>query len=105
MTYYNPTTNEYYYEGTSMTRVVSDGTVFSGYPSAEQLEEWGFEEYTPPEPVIDPKAVRMREILEELESMDYLTSKYIDGEDMTKYGDWQARRRALRAEYNELENS
>lgn len=42
----------------------------------------------------------MNEILAELQSMDYLTSKYIDGEDMTEYGDWQARRRALREEYS-----
>jgi hypothetical protein len=35
--------------------------------------------------------------------MDYLTSKYIDGEDMSEYGDWQAKRRALREEYRQLE--
>lgn len=46
---------------------------------------------------------RMAEIQAELQSMDYLTSKFIDGEDMSDYGDWQERRRALRAEYNELE--
>lgn len=46
---------------------------------------------------------RMAEIKAELQSMDYLTSKFIDGEDMSDYGDWQERRRALRAEYNELE--
>ena len=45
----------------------------------------------------------MQEILAELDSMDYLTSKYIDGEDMTEYGDWQARRKALREEYRQLE--
>ncbi len=39
----------------------------------------------------------------ELASMDYLTSKYVDGEDMTEYGDWQARRKALREEYRQLE--
>ena len=48
---------------------------------------------------------RMSEIEEELKKMDYLTSKYIDGEDMTQYGDWQGERRALRNEYRELEAS
>ncbi|MBQ7451015.1 MAG: hypothetical protein IJV60_00485 [Prevotella sp.] len=45
----------------------------------------------------------MEEILAELASMDYLTSKYIDGEDMTEYGDWQQQRRLLREEYRQLE--
>jgi len=51
------------------------------------------------------KKQRMRDILEELKATDYLTSKYIDGEDMTQYGDWQAHRKALRAEYNEIQES
>ena len=44
----------------------------------------------------------MYEIQNELASMDYLTSKFIDGEDMTIYGDWQTRRKRLREEYNKL---
>ena len=104
MTYYNPTTNEYYYEGTPITRSLPNGAVFSGYPTTEQLLSWGFEEYTPPTPPApDPIRTRMQEILDELAAMDYLTSKYIDGEDMSEYGDWQARRRALREEYRQLE--
>ena len=67
------------------------------------LAEWGFEPYTPPTPQVDTREQRMQEILAELSSMDYLTSKYIDGEDMTEYGDWQARRKALREEYRQLE--
>lgn len=93
-----------YYEGTSMVYRISDSRIFSGFPTAEQLTEWGFVEYTPPaEPQPDPIRVRMDEILAELGSMDYLTSKYVDGEDMTQYGDWQGTRRALREEYNQLE--
>lgn len=45
----------------------------------------------------------MDEILAELNAMDYLTSKYIDGEDMSEYGDWQDKRKALREEYRKLE--
>ena len=44
----------------------------------------------------------MAEIEQELASMDYLTSKYIDGEDMSEYGDWQGKRKALREEYRRL---
>jgi hypothetical protein len=45
----------------------------------------------------------MAEIKEQLRDMDYLTSKYIDGEDMSEYGDWQQERKALREEYRMLE--
>ena len=48
MTYYNKTTGEWYY-GTSITRRIDDRTIFSGHPTTEQLEEWGFEEYEEPE--------------------------------------------------------
>lgn len=48
MRYYNKTTGEWYY-GTSIMRRINENTVFSGYPTVEQLEEWGFEEYEEPE--------------------------------------------------------
>ena len=47
-TYYNKKTDEYYYEGRSMTRRLDDGRIFAGVPNEEQLAEWGFEPYTPP---------------------------------------------------------
>ena len=108
--YYNKSTNEWYNEGNSLTKRVNNG-VFSGIPGEEQLAEWGFEEYissAPAEPTEEENAERERQqrmnaILSELQSMDYLTSKYIDGEDMSEYGDWQERRKALRAEYRALE--
>ena len=108
--YYNNSTNEWYNEGGVLTRRVDNG-VFSGIPSEEQLKEWGFEEYVAPAPK-EPteeeiaereRQQRMNEILQELKNMDYLTSKYVDGEDMSKYGDWQEKRKYLRAEYNRLE--
>lgn len=108
--YYNKSTKEWYTQGNSLTKRLNNG-VFSGIPSEEQLKEWGFEEYiqpTPKEPTEEEIAERerqqrMNEILSELQSMDYLTSKYIDGEDMSEYGDWQGKRKALREEYRELE--
>lgn len=102
-TYYNEKIGEYYYEGRSITRRLDNGYIFAGVPNEEQLAEWGFEPYTPPQPQVDAREQRMQEILVELASMDYLTSKYIDGEDMTEYGDWQSKRKALREEYRELE--
>jgi hypothetical protein len=105
--YYNETTQEWYNEGQSMTRYLSNGSLFTGIPSVEQLTEWGFVEYVPPTPPEPSKEdlikQRMAEIQDELASMDYLTSKYIDVEDMSEYGDWQAKRRALREEYRQLE--
>lgn len=109
--YNNKETQEWYTEGDVITRQVNASTVFSGVPSEEQLREWGFEEWTPtpaPEPTEEELERqqwqdRLREIEEELKGMDYLTSKYIDGEDMSQYGDWQAKRRALRQEYRDIE--
>lgn len=108
--YINTETNERYYQGNSITRKIGK-VLFSGIPTEEQLKSWGFEEYispTPKEPTEEElaereKQKRMNDILAELQSMDYLTSKLVDGEDMSEYGDWQERRRALRAEYNRLE--
>ncbi len=102
MTYYNEKTGEYYYESRSITRRLDDGRIFAGVPTAEQLTEWGFEEIVVPQPT--PAQIRMQEIKRELASMDYLTSKYVDGEDMSEYGDWQGKRKALREEYRQLES-
>lgn len=106
MIYKNNTTGEYYYGG-AMTKRLADGSVWSGIPTAEQLTEWGYQPYEPqiPEPKEeDIRQQRMQEIVSELQSMGYLTSKYIDGEDMTEYGDWQAKRKSLREEYRQLES-
>lgn len=99
--YKNKTTGEIYLEGRTLTWQIDESTLWSGIPTEEQLSELGFEEITTPQPT--EREIRMRQIKTELASMDYLTSKYIDGEDMTEYGDWQAKRKALREEYRELE--
>ena len=108
--YFNETTGEWYTQGRSLTRKTDKG-LFSGIPTQEQLESWGFELHVEPQPepptdeqiAEQQRQQRMAEIQAELQSMDYLTSKFIDGEDMSEYGDWQEQRRALRAEYNRLE--
>ena len=33
-----------------MTRMLDNSTLWSGIPTEEQLTEWGFVEYIPPEP-------------------------------------------------------
>jgi len=45
--YVNKETQEWYQEENSITRRLNDGSVFSGIPTKEQLEAWGFEEWTP----------------------------------------------------------
>ena len=85
---------------TCKTIKTSNGVWISN-PTAAQIAAEGWTEYVAPAP--DPVASRKAEILRELADMDYLTSKYVDGEDMTQYGDWQAKRRALREEYRRLE--
>jgi hypothetical protein len=113
MIYINKKNGKRYTEGQVLTWV-HDGVLTSCVPSAEQLEQAGYEPYTPPaapEPTEeDIKRQRMAEIEMELQGMDYLTSKEADGEDMTAYdekygGDWHQYRRLLRIEYNKLENN
>ena len=99
--YKNKNTKETYVEGNALTWQIDESTLWSGIPTEEQLTKWGFEEMTIQQHT--KREIRMQEILQELASMDYLTSKYIDGEDMTEYGDWQGRRKALREEYRQLE--
>ena len=103
MIYKNNETGEMYLGG-AITRRLANGAIITGKPTPELLAEWGFEPYTPPQSQVDVRKKRMDEILAELDSMDYLTSKYVDGEDMTEYGDWQGKRKALREEYRQLES-
>ena len=48
--YYNETTHEWYNEGTTITRQLSNGVLFTGIPSYEQLTAWGFREWVEPAP-------------------------------------------------------
>ena len=99
--YRNKTTGAIYTEGNYLRVNINEETSWHGIPTEEQLAEWGFEEIIIPKPT--EREIRMRQIKAELASMDYLTSKYIDGENMTEYGDWQCRRKSLREEYRRLE--
>lgn len=99
--YRNKTTGAIYTEGKYLRVNIDEETSWHGIPTEEQLAELGFEEIIIHQPT--EREIRMRQIKAQLASMDYLTSKYIDGEDMTEYGDWQGRRKALREEYRELE--
>jgi len=106
MEYFNKKTKERYTSGQSITRRLEGGKIFSGVPTAEQLTDWGFKEvlikdYEPT--IVDEREARIEEIHEQLSNMDYLTSKFIDGEDMSQYGDWQEQRRQLRQELRKLE--
>lgn len=100
--YYNRQTKEYYNEGECLTRHI-EGGMFSGIPTEKQLKEWGFVKMQPhTQTEEERKREQMASIKAELAGMDYLTSKYIDGEDMTEYGDWQGKRKALREQYRQL---
>ena len=68
--YYNATTKEWYTEGNSITKNISNG-VFSGIPSVEQLESWGFEEWVEPAPTPEELLARAKaEKISELEAYD-----------------------------------
>jgi len=48
MAWINNETGKMYYAG-SIT-IIHNGVLFSGIPTEEQLTEWGFVEYIPPQP-------------------------------------------------------
>ena len=83
--YYNETTHEWYTEGQTMTRKIDNG-VFSGIPSVEQLESWGFEEWHEPEPTPEQLLQRAKDSkiaeLEAYDSSDAVNSFTIDGNPM-----------------------
>lgn len=82
-----------------------------GEITEEMAETYGYEkeeipDYHPTEEETKKQdlVARMTEIKSELTALDYLTSKEADGEDMSEYGDYRTRRKALRSEYRELES-
>ena len=82
--YYNPTTKEWYTEGNSITKYI-DGSLFSGIPSVEQLESWGFEEYIEPTPTPEELLARAKaDKIAELEAYDAseVNSFSVNGKDM-----------------------
>lgn len=110
MAYINITTGHVYYGG-AMT-IVSGGVLFSGIPTSEQLESWGYTVYVPPAPPEpteeDLKRQRMGEIQGLLASTDYIVLKKAEGIDISEYneqydGDFLSWRQGLRDEYNKLE--
>lgn len=70
MIYINPTTNKMYYGG-SIT-IIHNGVLFSGIPSVEQLTEWGFVEYIPPEPP-EPQPPTPEDELDDFEALQIIT--------------------------------
>jgi hypothetical protein len=82
--YYNSTTKEWYTEGNSITKNISNG-VFSGIPSVEQLESWGYEEWVEPTPTPEELLARAKaNKIAELEAYDdsEVNSFSVNGKDM-----------------------
>ena len=102
MIYYNKRENKYYYEGRSMTRILDDGSLWSGVPTIKELTDWGFEPYVHPTDD-EIRELRMQEILKELDATDYLALKAFEGEDMSEHLGWKEQRATLRREYRQLE--
>jgi len=69
--YYNNTTKEWYVEGQSLTRKIANG-VFSGIPSVELIEAWGFREWVEPTPT--PKEILERSRQEKLSALEAFDS-------------------------------
>jgi len=105
--YYNKNLDKWWNGETTLYRENSEALY--GDITESDATAAGYVKMTKPEPVIQPPTeqentrIRMASIEKELESMDYLTSKELDGEDMTEYGDYKGKRKSLRAEYRDLE--
>ncbi|MBO4787055.1 MAG: hypothetical protein J5510_08310 [Prevotella sp.] len=102
------------YNGGTMTRMLDNGSLFSGVPTVEQLVEWGYELQPEPAPYVpteqDIARQRMSEIQGLLADTDYIVLKKAEGIDISSYdaeydGDFLAWRQGLRNEYNQLEES
>jgi hypothetical protein len=83
--WYNSTTKEWYIEGNSITKNISNG-VFSGIPSVEQLTKWGFVEWVEPTPTPEEllaraKANKIAE-LEAYDASEEVNSFSVDGKTM-----------------------
>ena len=83
--YYNQTTQKWYTEGQSITHN-ENGTLTSGVPSVEQLEEWGYEEWVEPAPtpaqlLERAKADKIAE-LEAYDQSDAVNSFSVNGQEM-----------------------
>jgi hypothetical protein len=83
--YYNSTTKEWYTEGNSITKNISNG-VFSGIPSEQRLTEWGFVEWVEPTPIPEEllaraKASKIAE-LEAYDASEEVNSFSVDGKTM-----------------------
>lgn len=83
--YYNTTTGKWYYEGQSMTMQLPS-MLFMGYPTVEQLTEWGYEEVVEPEPTPEEILARAKDNkiaeLEAYDSSDAVNSFSVNGKDM-----------------------
>lgn len=111
MIYINETTGDRY-TGGSLT-VYHNGSLFSGIPTPEQLEEFGYieeipETHEPTEEEITRQ--RMEEIISLLNNTDYIVLKKAEGIDISSYdeqydGDFLQWRQNLRDEYNQLEET
>ena len=83
--YYNSTTSEWYTEGNSMTRTIN-GTMFIGIPTAEQLSQFGFTEWTDAALTDEELLERAKQIkLSELYEYDYSTN--VNGFNITINGE------------------
>lgn len=70
MAWINNETGKMYYAG-SIT-IIHNGVLFSGIPSVEQLTEWGFVKYIPPEPP-EPQPPTPEDELDDFEALQIIT--------------------------------
>lgn len=106
--YFNSNLNKWW-NGENTLERENQPTLYGKITEADVLAA-GYVKKDMPEPTVselteqDKARMRMKEIEDDLQKMDYLTSKELDGEDMTEYGDYKEKRKALRAEHRTLES-
>jgi len=82
--YKNNVTGEIYIEGQVYTKRIDKNTTWSGYPTEEQLAEWGFEPYVPPVPERTLETVKSAKIAEitAYDASDAVNSLTLDNDTM-----------------------
>ena len=99
-TYFNKDTSKLYYEGSSITHKAGN-SLFSGVPTEEQLEEWGYAELvsqevepTPPteEELQQRYVLRVRELIREKYAIEdelaIQRQRYTDPDKFNEYNDF-----------------
>ena len=98
--YYNENENKFYTEGECMMRSLPNGGLWGGRPTDEQLEEWGYVEYT--DPVVEPIEIPIEQQYKEL-VVSKIRSMYTIDDELALQRQKESKEQEWQAYYNYCE--